>query len=88
MENKKKDTDGCAWLLMIAFFAFFILLGQLRSEKKGSYVAPYTTKSGKMVQGHTRKSHSTSASANKNRQNSKSYRYRHPYRNKVLGLGK
>jgi hypothetical protein len=87
MENKKKDTDGCAWLLMIAFFAFFIIIGK-NSEASGSYVKPYHTRSGKLVKGHTRKSYSTSTSAFKSRQNSKSYRYRHPYRKEVLGLGK
>lgn len=88
MENKRNTSDNSIWILIMAVFVFFMIMGKKSNTQQSSYVKPYYTHSGKMVKGHTRKKHSTSATAYKSRQNSKSYYHRHPYRGKLLHSNK
>lgn len=76
---RKKEGNGCAYMIMAAFIVFFIIVSK-NTNSVGSYVAPYHTRSGKMVKGHTRKSTSTDANAIKHRNTSKAYHYLHKSR--------
>lgn len=76
---RKKEGNGCAYMIMAAFIVFFIIVSK-NTNSVGSYVAPHHTKSGKMIKGHTRKSTSTDANAIKHRNTSKGYHYLHKSR--------
>lgn len=76
---RKKEGNGCAYMIMAAFIVFFIIVSK-NTNSVGSYVAPHHTKSGKMIKGHTRKSTSTDANAVQHRNTSKGYHYLHKSR--------
>lgn len=76
---RKKEGNGCAYMIMAAFIVFFIIISK-NTYSVGSYVAPHHTRSGKMVKGHTRKSTSTDANAVQHRNYSKGYHYLHKSR--------
>jgi hypothetical protein len=76
---RKKEGNGCAYLLMALFFVFFIIVSK-NTKSVGRYVAPHHTRSGKMIKGHARKSTSTDANAVQHRNRSKAYHYLHKSR--------
>jgi uncharacterized lipoprotein YajG len=78
---RKKDDNGCALLLVVAFIVFFLIVGK-NTKSVGSYVAPYHTRRGKMVKGHARKNISTDVNAVQHRNYSKGYHYLHKSRYK------
>jgi hypothetical protein len=78
---RKKEGNGCAFMIMAAFIVFFIIVSK-NTNSVGSYVVPYRTRSGKMVKAHPRKNTSTDANAIKHRNRSKGYHYLHKSRYK------
>jgi len=78
---RKKEGNGCAFMIMAVFIVFFIIVSK-NTNSVGSYVAPHHTKTGKFVKGHARKSISTDANAVQHRNKSKGYHYLHKSRYK------
>jgi hypothetical protein len=76
---RKKEGNGCAFMIMAAFIVLFIIVSK-NTNSVGSYVAPHHTKTGKFVKGHARKSTSTDANAVQHRNTSKGYHYLHKSR--------
>ncbi len=60
---------------LIVFVLVFVLQNhiQVSAQRKSSYVKPYVTRTGKIVNGHYRKSYSNSPNVFKNRAKSRYY---------------
>ena len=79
MEHTKTNKSGS-----LSYVLFIIIVGSIfyfsGSKSNSSYVAPYVTKSGKLVKGHVRKKTSSSKNAVAKQNYSKAYYSRNKYR--------
>lgn len=79
MEHTKTKKSGS-----LSYVLFIIIIGSLfyfsGSKSNSSYVAPYVTKSGKLVKGHVRRKTSISKNAVAKQNYSKAFYSRNKYR--------
>lgn len=76
--TKTKKSSSLTYVLFIILVGLFFYFSG--SKSNSSYVAPYVTKSGKLVKGHVRKKTSISKNAVAKQNYSKGYYSRNKYR--------
>lgn len=76
--TKTKKSGSLSYVLFIIIVGLFFYFSG--SKSNSSYVAPYATKSGKLVKGHVRKKTSISKNAVAKQNYSKAYYSRNKYR--------
>jgi hypothetical protein len=83
MELPKRNKDNSFFSIVIVGIIMLVIMlsaNYKNSDSSNSYVKPYHTRTGRLVNGHVRKSVSTSPNAIKRQNYSKGYYQRHKSR--------